>query len=138
MTTSQHYYSAKTCGFYSTDLFDVAAMPADAVEVSQELHAFLFEKQANGFTIQPGINGTPEAVKPADFPTPTSSAMAMLRATRNALLAKLDVASLRNIETGASNDAVLAEKVKLRDITKLVTPTSTVEDIDAIRLSLGS
>lgn len=140
MTTStppKYYYSATMNGFYTTELFAVSDMPADAIEIDTSVHALVLEKQSQGYDIKPGLTGMPEISKPVDFPTPTSSALAHLRYTRNALLANLDISFIRNLETGTDNTAVVAEKNRLRDITKLVTPSSTVEEIDALRLSLA-
>lgn len=50
-----------------------------------------------------------------------------LRADRAPLLAELDIKSQRNIESGADNTEVVAEKQRLRDITKLVDDVADVE-----------
>lgn len=52
-----------------------------------------------------------------------------LRAERAPLLAALDVQFQRNIETGADNAAVVAEKQRLRDITLLVDAATTLDEL---------
>lgn len=52
-----------------------------------------------------------------------------LRAEREPLLAAQDVAFQRALETGGDTTAIVAEKQRLRDITKLVDPCTTLEQI---------
>lgn len=58
----------------------------------------------------------------------------MLRAERAPLLSKLDVESSRNIEQALDNSPVLAEKQRLRDITKLVDSVTSIAELKAISI----
>ena len=60
-----------------------------------------------------------------------------LRADRTPLLAELDVKSQRNLEVGADNTAVVAEKQYLRDITKLADDVTTVEELSKVIQTLA-
>ncbi len=55
-----------------------------------------------------------------------------LRAEREPLLAALDVQFQRNLESVADNSAVITEKQRLRDITKLCDKCTTPEELKAI------
>lgn len=55
-----------------------------------------------------------------------------LRAERAPLLAALDVRFQRANEDGADTSQIVAEKRRLRDVTKLVDSASTPEDLKAI------
>jgi len=57
-----------------------------------------------------------------------------LRAERAPLLSKLDVDYMKAIETAAETAAIVAEKQRLRDITKLVDDAKTVEELKGITL----
>lgn len=52
-----------------------------------------------------------------------------LRAARKPLLEAQDVLFQRALETGADTTAIVAEKQRLRDVTKLVTPALTIEEL---------
>lgn len=56
-----------------------------------------------------------------------------LRSERAPLLAALDVQFMRNLELGTDNGAVVAEKNRLRDITKLPDGCATVEELRGVR-----
>jgi hypothetical protein len=56
-----------------------------------------------------------------------------LRAERTPLLAQLDIQSMRNLESGADNSAVVAEKVRLRDITLQADACRTLADLKALK-----
>lgn len=56
------YYAKSTGGFYSLYMHG-AAIPEDAVEITEEQHASLLDAQSNGFTIQAGQDGRPIAIK---------------------------------------------------------------------------
>lgn len=58
---------------------------------------------------------------------------ARLRAERAPLLAELDVQVLRAQETGAETALFIAEKQRLRDITKLANPSMTLEELKALK-----
>lgn len=55
-----------------------------------------------------------------------------LRADRAPLLQAQDVAFQRALESGEDTAAIVAEKQRLRDITKLVDTVSTVEELKQI------
>ena len=58
---------------------------------------------------------------------------ARLRAERAPLLAELDVQVLRAQETGAETSSLIAEKNRLRDITKIANTSMTLEELKALR-----
>ena len=55
-----------------------------------------------------------------------------LRAERKPLLEAQDVAFQRALESNADTTAIVAEKQRLRDITKLVDDADTVEELKAL------
>ena len=55
-----------------------------------------------------------------------------LRVKRKPLLEAQDVAFQRALESGADTSAIVAEKQRLRDITKLVDTVNTVEELKAL------
>lgn len=55
-----------------------------------------------------------------------------LRQEREPLLLAQDIAFQRALETGADTSAIVAEKQRLRDITKLVDNANTVEELKAL------
>ena len=55
-----------------------------------------------------------------------------LRQEREPLLTAQDVAFQRALESSADTSAIVAEKQRLRDITKLVDAATTVDDLKAI------
>ena len=55
-----------------------------------------------------------------------------LRTDRAPLLAALDVAFQRALESGADTSAIVAEKQRLRDITKLADAATTLDELRAI------
>ena len=57
-----------------------------------------------------------------------------LRLERTPLLQAQDVAFQRALEEGASTAAIVAEKQRLRDITKLADSATTVEELKGITL----
>jgi hypothetical protein len=59
-----------------------------------------------------------------------------LREEREPLLASLDVQFQRALEEGADTAAIVAEKQRLRDITKLVDTVTTLEELK--NLSVGA
>ena len=62
---------------------------------------------------------------------------ARLRAEREPLLQAQDVAFQRALETGADTSAIVAEKQRLRDITKLVDNVNTVEELKSLEVTNG-
>jgi hypothetical protein len=59
---------------------------------------------------------------------------ARLRIERKPLLAEQDVAFQRALETSADTTAIVAEKQRLRDITKLVDAATTLDELKVITL----
>jgi uncharacterized protein YdaT len=57
---------------------------------------------------------------------------ARLRTEREALLQAQDVAFQRALESGADTTAIVAEKQRLRDITKAVDTITTLDELKAI------
>lgn len=57
-----------------------------------------------------------------------------LRQERKPLLEAQDVAFQRALESGADTSAIVAEKQRLRDITKLVDTANTVEELKALEV----
>lgn len=57
-----------------------------------------------------------------------------LRAERAPLLAAQDVEFQRALETGADTSAIVAEKQRLRDITKLADAATTLDELRAIKV----
>ena len=57
-----------------------------------------------------------------------------LRAERNPLLQAQDVAFQRALESGADTAAIVAEKQRLRDITKLADAATTLDELKGITL----
>lgn len=57
-----------------------------------------------------------------------------LRAERAPLLEAQDVIFMRNIEAGIDNSAVVAEKQRLRDITKLADDCTTTAELRALKV----
>lgn len=57
---------------------------------------------------------------------------ARLRAEREPLLAAQDVAFQRALENSADTAAIVAEKQRLRDITKLADAATTLDELKAI------
>lgn len=58
-----------------------------------------------------------------------------LRADRKPLLEAQDVAFQRALESSSDTTAIVAEKVRLRDITKLCDTAESVSDLKAIDIS---
>ena len=56
-----------------------------------------------------------------------------LRRERAPLLAELDVQVIRAQETGAETSSLIAEKNRLRDITKIANPSMTLEELKALK-----
>lgn len=56
-----------------------------------------------------------------------------LRAERDPLLKQQDVAFQRALESGADTAAIVAEKQRLRDITKLADQATTLDELKSIK-----
>ena len=59
-----------------------------------------------------------------------------LRAERSPLLQAQDVAFQRALESGADTAAIVAEKQRLRDITKLADTATTTDELKSIKVVL--
>lgn len=57
-----------------------------------------------------------------------------LRAERQPLLQEQDVAFQRALESGADTSAIVAEKQRLRDITKLADQATTLDELKQIEV----
>jgi hypothetical protein len=57
------FYHAATRSFFNTVTHSVKSIPADAVEISRDLHAYLLEGEAAGKTIRINVDGQPELVE---------------------------------------------------------------------------
>ena len=57
-----------------------------------------------------------------------------LRVEREPLLAAQDVAFQRALESNTDTAAIIAEKQRLRDITKVVDTCSTVEELKSVQI----
>ena len=57
-----------------------------------------------------------------------------LRAERTPLLQAQDVAFQRALESGANTSAIVAEKQRLRDITKLADQATTLDELKQIEV----
>jgi uncharacterized protein YdaT len=57
-----------------------------------------------------------------------------LRAERKSLLEAQDVAFQRALESGADTSAIVAEKQRLRDITKQVDAANTLEELKLMEI----
>ena len=60
---------------------------------------------------------------------------ARLRQERSPLLLTQDVAFQRALESGADTAAIVAEKQRLRDITKLADSATTVDELKALKVT---
>lgn len=54
------YYNSGNSGFYDPN---INSIPSDSVEISDEYHAELLEKQSKGFIIRSDANGYPVAIE---------------------------------------------------------------------------
>ena len=98
------FYSKSTGGFYDTAIHG-ANIPADAVEITAELHQALMQGQSFGEVITANDNGSPTL---SDPPLPTAE---QVKATRTAeikaTLAEIDAKSIRPLR--GADTARLAE-----------------------------
>lgn len=60
-----------------------------------------------------------------------------LRADRKLLLEKLDIDYMKAIEQGLDTSEIIAEKQRLRDITKLCDTAESVDDLKSITIEQG-
>lgn len=92
------------------------AIIVDANVIPQD-HTFFNAWELNNLTVTVNINKAKEITKDK------------LRAEREPLLAAQDVAFQRALESNADTSAIVAEKQRLRDITKLVDTKNTLEEL---------
>lgn len=62
------YYSSDTNAFYDTDVFPVASLPANKVEVAEADYQDLLSKQNSGYVILSDVSGNPYAVAQGESP----------------------------------------------------------------------
>lgn len=105
-------YSAATRGFYSREIHG-DAIPADAVEITNDEHAALLAGQAEGKRIVPGPDGVPELRDPE--PPTQGEIAASARARRAALLAASDWTQLPDVPA-ATRAAWKPYRQALRDV----------------------
>ncbi|MDP5239936.1 hypothetical protein Q9Q94_10350 [Uliginosibacterium sp. 31-16] len=67
-----------------------------------------------------------------DFAVAQTLTKARLRKKRTPLLAELDVAFQRALETGANTSTIVAEKQRLRDLPELVDECTTLDQLKAL------
>jgi hypothetical protein len=105
------FHSGSTRSFYRSDVHG-NAIPADAVEVSEERYAELMHGQASGQEIVPGPDGPM-----AQTPAPQRVTEASLRSKRDALLAASDWTQLPDDAlSDAQRAAWRAYRQALRDL----------------------
>ena len=56
------YFSSETMAFYDTDVFPVASLPENKVEVNEADYTDLMQKQNQGYVIKADNAGNPYAV----------------------------------------------------------------------------
>lgn len=59
-----------------------------------------------------------------------------LREERASLLAAQDIAFQRALEVGADTASIVAEKQRLRDVTKLADAAQTLDELKALKVAL--
>jgi hypothetical protein len=59
-----------------------------------------------------------------------------LREERASLLAEQDIAFQRALEVGADTAPIVAEKQRLRDVTKLADAAQTLDELKALKVAL--
>lgn len=93
------YYSKTTGGFYSQDIHG-ENMPADVVEISDEVHAEMLAGQALGKRIVAGQDGAPML---ADQPAPTTTELwASHQVQAQVALDASDMVALRCFKAGVA------------------------------------
>ena len=108
------YYSTSTKGFYNSEINKV--IPEDAKEMTDELHADLFDKQSNvsGKIVFPEDGGLPT------FEANVVDTMEQLRYIRNQKLAETDY--LANSDRPEMSKKQKDYRQALRDLTKTASP----------------
>jgi hypothetical protein len=75
-----------------------------------------------------------DGVVTVSFPKAVELTKKRLRSERESLLAAQDVAFQRALESGADTTAIVAEKQRMRDVTKLADSATTLEGLRAIKV----
>jgi hypothetical protein len=120
----REYFSPSTGGFYRDDFHAPEQIPADRVEITENLHATLMQGQAQGKIIVAGANGMPELTDP---PGPSvEQAWGNLRATRDNLLAASDKTQYPDYPI---TDAKRAEWVTYRQALRAL-PENTIDPLN--------
>ena len=116
------HYSAANRGFYNDTIH--AALPGDAVEITEEEHESLLAAQAGGMEIMPGEGGRPVAAERVITP---EQATGILKAEAQAALDRSDITVIRCVEHSAAvPETWLAYREELRAI---VAGTSTATEL---------
>jgi len=117
------FYSAKTNGFYDTDIHG-KNMPKDVVEISAEEHASLMEGQRNGKIIVANDRGFPVLSEP---PEPTvEEAKAECKNKAKSLLANTDWSQMSDVDVVLANKAEFdAYRAVVRDLFLRPVPNPT-------------
>lgn len=154
------YYSKSTGGFYSAEIHGAreiqlstpqtesgeepkiwtepnpdCKIPADAVEITAELHISLLNAQSNGKVIQPDENGCPVALDPT--PTPITAlidiAIQQIRRLRVGVFSTLAGMQSEAIVSGdvTTAKAIASIQGKLRDLPEIdLSDCVTVQDVN--------
>ena len=101
--------------------------PADSIIVDNDS----LPNEHNDFFNAWELNGTTVTVNLAKAKEITKD---RLRAERTPLLQAQDVAFQRALESGADTSAIVAEKQRLRDITKLADQATTLDELKQIEV----
>ncbi|MBU8545801.1 MULTISPECIES: hypothetical protein [Roseomonadaceae] len=129
-----YHYAPSTGGFYRADIHG-AAVPADAVPVSPDLHAALIAAQAAGQRILPGPDGAPIAQDPPPPPAPPPirriGALAFRRRLTPARRAAITLAASLAMEGGDASIQVWLDDLAASSIVEL-DDAETVAGIGAL------
>ena len=98
------------------------AMIVDSDTLPNQHNDFFNAWELNGSTVTVNLNKAKELTKDR------------LRAERTPLLQAQDVAFQRALESGADTTAIVAEKQRLRDITKLADQATTLDELKQIEV----
>lgn len=94
----------------------------DVRDLPNEYNDFFDAWELNGKEVTVSLDKAKEITK------------ARLRAERTPLLAAQDVAFQRAMESGADTTAIVAEKNRLRDVTKLADSAESLEELRSIKV----
>lgn len=113
--SQQHSIDLKTQGSVPADWEAVAFDYLGPFPDSRLSLAYLWDEESASITI--------------NLPPARELVKTVLRRKRLPLISALDIEFQRNLETGADNSAVIAEKQRLRDITDFVDDLTTEEEL---------